>query len=125
MYRLEGKTPVPVTAEDEAGQLSAFQNDRRVDSSRFRVWQRRTPKKGGYRKEPKRLSVWVSTVFLVVNHQWGDGPPILFETMVFFQSAVGKKSLLENETRRYHTWDEAAEGHKQICELVRRRHLKR
>ena len=27
--------------------------------------------------------VYVSTVFLGSNHQWGDGPPLLFETMVF------------------------------------------
>jgi hypothetical protein len=25
----------------------------------------------------------VSTVFLCVDHQWGDGDPVLFETMVF------------------------------------------
>jgi len=25
----------------------------------------------------------VSTVFLGVDHNWGDGPPILWETMVF------------------------------------------
>lgn len=25
----------------------------------------------------------VSTVWLGLNHQWGDGPPLIFETMVF------------------------------------------
>ncbi len=25
----------------------------------------------------------VSTVFLGINHNWGDGPPLLFETMIF------------------------------------------
>ena len=27
--------------------------------------------------------MWVSTVFLGLNHQLDDGPPLLFETMVF------------------------------------------
>lgn len=27
--------------------------------------------------------VKVSTVFLGLNHNWGDGPPILWETMIF------------------------------------------
>lgn len=27
--------------------------------------------------------VRVSTVWLGLNHQWGDGPPILWETMIF------------------------------------------
>jgi hypothetical protein len=26
---------------------------------------------------------WVSTVHLVLNHNWGDGPPLIFETMTF------------------------------------------
>jgi hypothetical protein len=25
----------------------------------------------------------VSTVFLGLNHNWGEGPPLLFETMIF------------------------------------------
>jgi hypothetical protein len=27
--------------------------------------------------------LWVSTVFLAIDHSWGNGPPILWETMVF------------------------------------------
>ena len=26
---------------------------------------------------------WVSTIFLPINHSYGDGPPVLWETMVF------------------------------------------
>lgn len=26
---------------------------------------------------------WVSTIFLALNHRWDEGPPILWETMVF------------------------------------------
>lgn len=25
----------------------------------------------------------ISTVFLGLDHQWGDGPPLLYETMIF------------------------------------------
>jgi hypothetical protein len=49
-------------------------------------------------------NVLVSTVFLGLDHQWGDGPPLLFETMVF----GGKHA---QDQWRYPTWDEATEGH--------------
>ena len=26
---------------------------------------------------------WISTVFLGIDHQWGKGKPVLFETMIF------------------------------------------
>lgn len=55
----------------------------------------------------------VSTVFLGLDHNFGgDGPPILFETMVF-------GGPLTDEMERYVTWDEAAAGHKAMCERVR------
>ena len=54
--------------------------------------------------------VRVSTVFLGLNHQWGAGPPLLFETMVF-------GGPLDQEMERYSTWDEAEAGHR---EMVRR-----
>jgi len=57
--------------------------------------------------------VRVSTVFLGLDHGWGDGPPVLFETMVF-----GGK--LDQEQERYCTYDEAEAGHKTMVERVRR-----
>jgi len=54
----------------------------------------------------------ISTVFLGLDHQWGEGPPILFETMVF-----GGK--LADEQDRYSTWDEAVAGHKAIVKRVK------
>jgi len=50
----------------------------------------------------------VSTVFLGLDHSFGSGPPLLFETMVF-----GSK---EDIQERYSTWDEALAGHKRILE---------
>jgi hypothetical protein len=33
--------------------------------------------------ETKRGDVRVSTVFLGLDHSFGDGPPLIFETMIF------------------------------------------
>lgn len=54
----------------------------------------------------------ISTVFLGLDHQWLDGPPILFETMIF-----GGK--LDGECWRYSTWEEAREGHEAAVEKVK------
>lgn len=49
--------------------------------------------------------VWISTVFLGLNHNFfGIGPPILFETMVF----IGHDGISQE---RYATWEQAEEGH--------------
>lgn len=45
---------------------------------------------------------WISTVFLPINHEyWDDGPPILFETMIFNQDRkkidIGKYGLNRGE----------------------------
>ena len=56
--------------------------------------------------------VEVSTVFLGLNHQYGDGPPLLFETMIF-----GGK--LYQEQDRCTTWEEAEAMHEAMCERVR------
>lgn len=53
--------------------------------------------------------VWVSTVFLGLDHSFGQGDPILFETMVF-RDGHGE------ECERYCTWQEAEAGHRRVCE---------
>ena len=55
--------------------------------------------------------VRVSTVFLGLDHQWGEGPPILFETMIF----GGKHDQYQ---KRYSTWNEAEQGHRVACKLA-------
>ncbi len=53
----------------------------------------------------------VSTVFLGMNHNYGDGPPLLFETMIFGGP--------ENDyTDRCTTWAEAEEMHKRACAVA-------
>jgi len=55
--------------------------------------------------------VCVSTVFLGLDHNWGSGPPLVFETMVFDDYGAG-------ECYRWSTWDEAEQGHKDaVAEL--------
>ena len=46
----------------------------------------------------------ISTVFLGLDHSFGSGPPLLFETMVF-------GGPLDGETDRYSIWEEAEIGH--------------
>ena len=54
--------------------------------------------------------LWVSTVWLGLDHQFGDGPVHIFETMVF-----PKGSYSEKDCERYSTREEAEEGHIKMC----------
>lgn len=54
----------------------------------------------------------ISTVWLGLDHSFGYGPPLIFETMVF----KGGESDLDCE--RYSTEEEALAGHAAICEKV-------
>jgi hypothetical protein len=56
--------------------------------------------------------VSVSTVFLGWDHSFGsNSEPILFETMVF-------EGVYNEYQVRYHTYDEAEQGHKYTCEMI-------
>lgn len=48
----------------------------------------------------------VSTVFLGLDHNWGGGTPLLFETMVFPEGSCDERYM-----ERYETWEEAEVGH--------------
>ena len=90
-YILDGKTPVLC---DLLTWARWFENsDRRVASTEV----------GG---------VHISTVFLGLDHSFGHGPPLLFETMVF-RDGDGE------EQERYSTWEEAEAGHERMVERVR------
>lgn len=68
---------------------------------------------------------WISTVWLGLDHSWGDGPPLIFETMVFPQSVDKQYDALEDlvegepeygrwselACERYSTEEEAIAGH--------------
>jgi len=53
----------------------------------------------------------VSTVWLGSDHQFGEGEPLIFETMVFPKEDWG-----ELDVRRYTTEEEAIKGHKEMVE---------
>lgn len=56
--------------------------------------------------------VRVSTVFLTFDHSFDDGPPVLFETMIFGGDH-------DEYQERYHTYKEACEGHLKAIDMVR------
>jgi hypothetical protein len=60
--------------------------------------------------EGKRVRV--STVFLGLDHNRGDGPPVLWETLVF-------GGELDGEMQRYSSLADALAGHQAMCERVK------
>jgi hypothetical protein len=55
---------------------------------------------------------WISTVWLGLDHNYGDGPPLIFESMVFPKR--GEYGELDCE--RYSTEADALAGHAQLVE---------
>ena len=53
----------------------------------------------------------VSTVALGLDHSWGDGPPMIFETMSF--------GTEDEKTRRYSTVADAKAGHEEVVNEIR------
>lgn len=90
-YILDKQTPV--LCEDLAEWGEFMQSANRIVGKK---------EKGGTR---------VSTVFLGLDHSFGEGEPLLFETMVF-----GGEHDQDGE--RYSTWQEAEAGQKAMCEKV-------
>ena len=82
----EGHTPIPCYSLFEWGKWMQAH-------SRMVAWT------GGANK-------FVSTVFLGLDHRhWGEGPPIVFETMLFLNGSG-------EDMERYSSWDDAETGHK-------------
>lgn len=63
-------------------------------------------------KQTRVLGVWVSTVFLGLNHNFYDNSePLIFETMIF----GGAEDQYQD---RYSTREQAEEGHKRAVRLA-------
>lgn len=60
-------------------------------------------------------TAFVSTVWLGVDHQYGDGPPLIFETAVFDAT---HPSWQEEYLDRYATEDDARAGHARVVEAL-------
>lgn len=91
-YILEGKDAVPFHGSLEAWCIA------------FEIMDRVVAKTAAANAE-------VSTVFLGLDHNWGSGPPLIFETMIF----GGKFNEYQ---ARYSTWAEAEEGHARVVEAI-------
>jgi len=59
----------------------------------------------------EKNGIRVSTVFLGLDHQYGEGEPILFETMIF----GGKEDQYQE---RYSSYKDAEKGHIKACKLA-------
>ena len=64
-------------------------------------------------KEDIIKGIHISTVFLGINHNFVGGKPILFETRIF----GGEHNDYQE---RYHTLEEAEDGHEKAVELVKK-----
>jgi hypothetical protein len=93
-YILRGHEAVPAELMPWAEWFETAREERRVASDEL---------EGG---------VLVSTVFLGLDHSRWQGPPLLFETMVFTGPHDGWQD-------RYTTWDEAEAGHRRVVEALR------
>lgn len=92
LYILDGHTPVPVTDVAVWGKFCEDRSKRRVARTEIG-------------------DVTVSTVFLGINHNFVEGEPILFETMVF----GGEHDEYQE---RCCTWDEAVAMHTRVVTMV-------
>jgi len=100
-YKLdENKNAIPCSLEEWANQLEEMRMNNKKHVSEEMV--------GNY---------WVSTVWLGLNHQFGFGRPLLFETMVFDHDPNSNRN--EIYMNRYSTWQEAEEGHKKAVKWVK------
>lgn len=90
-YKLVDKVPVPCSI-DECILFSSNFKDRIIAKDSFD-------------------GVEVSTVFLTMDHSFGKGEPILFETMIL-------GGQYNDYQWRYSTYEEAEAGHQAACYLI-------
>jgi hypothetical protein len=92
-YILQDRRPVAIDSVDD-----------------WAVWMNDSDRKVAYTKIDNDVAV--STVFLGLDHQYGNGPPLLFETMIF-------GGPLDNKCWRYSSWDDAEIGHQAAVRKAR------
>ncbi len=63
---------------------------------------------------------WISTVFLGLDHNFGVGEPLLFETMAFKDGDSGE----DRDMERYSTYDEAEQGHEKMVKKWKHKYFK-
>lgn len=95
-YILDGEEPIPVYGDILAPEGLAWARWMEVHANRLVAQD--------YLGEDQEILL--STMFLALDHRfWGDGPPLLFETMISGPYGWGDYQV------RYATWDDAWAGH--------------
>lgn len=101
----DGKTPIP--AKDIEEWCQKFRDDMRMV--------KRHVQENGVWREAVRYDcgdgAWVSTVFLGIDHAFGDGPPVLWETMIF-------GGPHNDYQERYTSYEDALAGHERALKLA-------
>jgi hypothetical protein len=97
-YKLEGKKIVPVGDLLEWAKWFEEHHEEKV-VARTHI------------KRPGGDQILISTVFLGLDHRFGQGDPVLFETMVF-------GGPLDQHQDRYTTYNKAELGHKKMVKKV-------
>ena len=87
------KNDQPITGKD-----ACFVWAKQLEDSKDRI----------VRQQTTWLGFWVSTVWLGLDHSFGGGKPLIYETMVF------RGSSGDIDMKRYSTRKEAVEGHRQM-----------
>lgn len=64
---------------------------------------------------------WVSTIFLSLDHSWGEGPPILWETMVFAGKSGRGKPVEDMQARCAGGREQAETMHARMVARMRQR----
>lgn len=88
--------------------------DKKIRQVSWLEWAKWFEEVGNRRVAKTNLSngICISTVFLGLDHQFGQGPPILFETMVF-------RGQFDGWRWRYCTYKESIIGHKRVVKNMR------
>jgi len=70
-------------------------------------------------KQERLKGFYISTIFLGINHNYGEGKPLLFETMVFSENKKTVDDVMDGRTMRYTNYIEAEQGHQEIVNQIK------
>ena len=113
--RMHGKV---IQGEPELNNNHYILNGKKPVKCDLHTWAKWFESSNRHVRSTKFFGIHVSTVFLGLNHNYGPGDPLLFETMIF-----GGKMDQEYQDR-YATWNRAVWGHRKALLFVIDFHLR-